>query len=93
MEALKDMTDDYSEPQIGMGGKALCRPARTLRQCLREIALIVSGEQDHLFLGQNLLLFIQSAYVNKGLTKPAQTETILCRYAAEMELNLSQVPY
>jgi hypothetical protein len=86
MQASKHITDGYSGTKIVMGGKALSRPARTQHQCLLETALFVSGEQNHLVLGQNLLLFIQNACVNKGLTKSVQTETILCLYVAEMEL-------
>lgn len=93
MLASKDMAVGYSGTQIGMGGRALSRPPRILRQCLLEIALILSGEKDHLVLRQNLLLFIQSACVNKGLTTTVQTETILCLYVAEGELNLGQVLY
>jgi hypothetical protein len=34
MLASKDMAVGYSGTQIGMGGKALSRPPRILRQCL-----------------------------------------------------------
>ena len=61
MLASKDMAVGYSGTQIGMGGKALSRPPRILRQCLWEIALILSGEKDHLVLRQNLLLFISQS--------------------------------
>lgn len=72
---------------MGKGRKVLSRPARTLRQCLQETALIAS-EQDCLVLGDNLLLFIHGTRVNKGLTQPVQTETILfscCKSGAESQ--------